>query len=162
VNEKGYPIKWLTAKEAAEILDCAVPTLRDYGYSGLVETKKEKGRVYFRADDVLRVASRYPKDSAGRRRVGSGVRRRVSRGIEARTRLDGRTSYYARVEIDGDTRRRTFRSLEAAENWRARELAKPRPEASAPAPVYPVEEKRSIGARFLAYWRTRKTEEVTA
>lgn len=155
---------WVLAPDAAEILGCHVQTVREYGYAGLVATRKEGRNVWFRTKDVLSLARTHPKDPNGRR-VGlpSRAKENVSRGISVRSRLDGSRTYYVTMTIDGETLRRTFRSLGAAERWRDREIEKRR---RSPAPVEPTPEPEpsvSFFRRVLSRLSLSnpKTEEVS-
>lgn len=160
---KTYP-EWVLATDAAKILGCNVQTVREYGYSGLVETRKEGRHVWFRTFDVRVLAQNYPKDRHGRRTgLPARAKENVSRGISVRRRLDGSPTYYVTMTIGGETIRRTFRSLGAAERWRDREIEKRR---TSPAPVEPIPEPEpslSFFRRVLARLSlsTPKTEEVS-
>jgi hypothetical protein len=154
---------WVLAPDAAEILGCHVQTVREYGYSGIVATRKEGRHVWFRREDVLALAREYPKGSSGRRTgLPARAKENVSRGIAVRVRLDGSRTYYANVTVGGETLRRTFRSLGPAERWRDREIEKRR---TSPAPVEPTPEPSlSFFRRVLARLSPSnpKTEEVSA
>lgn len=149
-NDGESPVDYITAEEAASILDVTETTVREYEYAGHIRSKREGRRVLYDVRDVYRIVVEYPKSSNGRRAISRTKHvKYVAPNIHTRERRDGTKIYYVSVGARGTTYRRTFRTLAGAENYRDKIRSRRSDPDPVPSPEETTEETRSVFRRIL-------------